>query len=87
MAKLCYSVLLKVEVASDQFGYLAGVIGKVLKAQLSFSLLLTVKCKKSERKIEEAVVKQREPELKDLENSVLCLHNYCILEADNLLLS
>lgn len=55
---------------SDKLGYLAGEISKkMLKAQPSFSLLLIVKCKRTEVSGRNNCYAKKETELEDLGNS------------------
>lgn len=59
LAPLFPSILWKVELASDQLGYLAEeILSKVSKALRGFSLLLLVKCERGEREIEEGITKE-----------------------------
>ena len=74
MAKLCSSVLLKVELVSDESGYLAGAICKQSVEGTAWFLLAAYSKMQEERdKLKKKLLSKKEPELEDLENSILCL--------------
>ena len=67
LTDLCSRVLCKVEIMSDEIGYLAKELSKPRWRHI-FLLLLRVKCRKREVK---GLLTKKEPELKSLENSQL----------------